>query len=165
MLIRIGIMATPFLNSLDAEISRLETVLNTIPEMKQLVELRRLRSLYNTVGNLRDRTEELVNTGLVLHRPGRRMSSERQQALEFAQAHMMGQTYPTKTVDLLNALRANGIEIGGNDPINSLSALLSTSSRFVAHGRSGWTLKPEAAGNRLVYPSMVPQPTGEVKEN
>ena len=133
--------------------------------MKQLAELRQLRSLYNTVGELHRKTEELVAKSLSPHRPGRRMSSERQQALEFAQVHMKGQVHPTKTVDLLTALIANGIEIGGSDPVNSLSALLSTSSRFVAHGRSGWTLKPEDTGSRLFYPSMAPQTAGEVKEN
>ena len=85
-------------------------------------------------------------------RPGRKMSSDRQRALEFAQVHMMGQTQPTKTADLLTALRNNGIEIGGSDPVNSLSALLSTSSRFVAHGRSGWTLKPEPTGSSYATP-------------
>ena len=39
-------MTSPFLASLDAEISRLETVLEASPEMRQLRELRRVRALY-----------------------------------------------------------------------------------------------------------------------
>jgi hypothetical protein len=34
-----------------------------------------------------------------------------------------------------------GCRIGGQDPVNGLSAILSRSGRFTAHGRMGWTLK------------------------
>lgn len=150
-------MTSPFLASLDAEISRLETVLEAFPEMRQLKELRRVRSLYaGQQSAIPTPSADGFQRTAIPPRPGRKMSSERQQAIEFALVHMTGQTQPTKTVDLLEALRANGIEIGGNDPVNSLSALLSTSSRFVAHGRSGWTLKPESNGSHILPVSDEP---------
>jgi hypothetical protein len=77
------------------------------------------------------------------------MAPERQRAIEFVSVHLMGQPNPIKTADLLVALQANGINIGGNEPVNSLSALLSTSGKFLAHGRSGWTLKPSNDGTQV----------------
>jgi hypothetical protein len=158
-------MTTPFLASLDAEISRLESVIEALPEAKQLTELRRVRSLYPgpSIALRANEAQDSAHFEVTV-RPGRKMSSERQRALEFAQVHMTGQTQPTRTADLLTALRANGIEIGGNDPVNSLSALLSTSSRFVAHGRSGWTLKPESNDARILSVSagFKEEPTEEL---
>jgi hypothetical protein len=154
-------MPTPFVASLDAEISRLESVIEVLPEVRQLNELRRVRALYSGPSEPMIAGSMIANDAqdsahfVLTSRPGRKMSSERQQALEFAEVHMTGQTLPTKTADLLSALRANGIEIGGNDPVNSLSALLSTSGKFIAHGRSGWTLKPSNGGSQVSAPVLA----------
>src|ERR1700722_4081285 len=107
-------MTTPFLASLDAEISRLETVIEALPESKQLTELRRLRALYpGPTMVLRANDAQDSAHFEVTVRPGRKMSSERQKALEFAQVHMTGQAQPIKTADLLTALHSHRIEIGG----------------------------------------------------
>jgi hypothetical protein len=146
-------MTTPFLASLDGEISRLETIIEALPETRQLHELRRVRALYSVPSVLRANDAQDSAHFVMTTRPGRKMSSDRQRALEFAQVYMAGQTLHTKTVDLLNALISHGIEIGGSDPVNSLSALLSTSGKFVAHGRAGWTLKPSNDGSQVSAPA------------
>ena len=38
-------------------------------------------------------------------------------------------------------LTANNVEVGGSNPLNNLSAMLSTSGLFQSHGRKGWTIK------------------------
>jgi hypothetical protein len=129
-----------FLPSLDAEIDRLEKAIEAIPEVVKLRELRRIRALYST-------TEQVLSSIQIIAKveatqAGRRMSPERQRALDYI-AQRLGADLagPVRTSAILGMLTDVGIEIGGNDPLNNLSALLSTSGRFVAHGRSGWTLK------------------------
>jgi hypothetical protein len=135
-----------FTAALDQEIQHLEKIVEAIPEVVKLRELQRVRALYGPsagVGQARGFAE--VST--TVSGAGRKMAPERQRAIEFVSVHLTGQTNPIKTADLLLALQGNGIDIGGSDPVNSLSALLSTSGRFVAHGRSGWTLKRDADGS------------------
>jgi hypothetical protein len=143
-----------FVASLDSEISRLEKAIEDLPEVRQLKELRRVRALYPQpaaqlveVRNMPRPSANIsfpvVGRGVVVT-VGRKMAPERLQALDIVRASLENQSLPIKTVDLLDHIRAKGIDLGGNDPVNSLSALLSTSGQFQAHGRSGWTLKSEA---------------------
>jgi hypothetical protein len=131
-----------FVASLDLEIDRLARAIEDIPEVRKLRELQRVRALY--VEESKAPTRLGVASGYMQPRPsaGRKMSPERQRALDFLAVYLGEQTNPIKTTTILEALAGNGISIGGNDPVNSLSALLSTSDKFVAHGRSGWTLTP-----------------------
>lgn len=64
----------------------------------------------------------------------------RQRVLEDAENILRGRTEPTKTADLYDDLVAAGHEIGGDDPKNNLSAMLSKSPLFRSHKRAGWTL-------------------------
>jgi hypothetical protein len=144
-----------FLPSLDVEIARLEKAIETIPEVVKLRELKRVRALYQqdvthyapTSPLFHMTTSPLLNPAAMRSiettTPGRKMSAERQRALDVIAEQLAGVRGPIRTVTLLEMLTGAGIEIGGNDPLNNLSALLSTSGRFVAHGRSGWTLKSE----------------------
>lgn len=71
----------------------------------------------------------------------RRMQAiTRQRVLEDAENILRGRTEPTKTADLYDDLLAAGHEIGGDDPKNNLSAMLSKSPLFRSHKRAGWTL-------------------------
>jgi hypothetical protein len=122
-----------------SEIGRLERLVEAIPEVRQLAELRRVLALYDTKGyekvvEIVDGIQERAKTA------GRKMTPERQQALAVAKEFVKSSTLPIKTVDILTHIRGQGIEIGGADPVNSLSARLSTSGDFTAHGRSGWTM-------------------------
>lgn len=41
----------------------------------------------------------------------------------------------------MSSLKEMGIEVGGANPQNVVSSLLSKSDDFISHGRSGWTLR------------------------
>ena len=147
-----------FVSSLNLEIDRLEKAIEDIPEVRKLRELQRVRALYmneypepgrSAASRLAASLAANLTAEYAPSSPGRKMSPERQQAIEFVSVHLNGQVSPIKTADLLQTLQVNGIHIGGNDPINSLSALLSTSGKFLAHGRSGWTLRPSNDGNQV----------------
>lgn len=70
----------------------------------------------------------------------RQQAITRQRVLEDAENILRGRTEPTKTADLYDDLVAAGHEIGGDDPKNNLSAMLSKSPLFRSHKRAGWTL-------------------------
>ena len=55
---------------------------------------------------------------------------------------------PVATRKLVEALRTNGIEIGGKDAVATLSAALSHSEHFENRGRNvGWAIRDEPAAN------------------
>jgi hypothetical protein len=146
-----------FLIALDEEIRSLRASLDNDARSIKLKELERVRALYQAdhesssfrVADIHAHLPKLdipnfaKANGAGMPEPRRRLSPERQSAIEAVRQFIQGKTEPTKTVDLLAHLNAKGIEIGGSDPMNNLSALLSTSAIFHANGRSGWTLKPE----------------------
>jgi len=150
---------TDFTAALDLEIDHLQKIVEAIPEVVKLRELQRVRAIYlsHDHGHRMEasRLAQSLAQALAPSSPGRKMSAERVQALEFVSVHLTGQTAPVKTVDLHRALEANGINIGGADPVNGLSALLSTSGKFMAHGRSGWTLKPSANDEKTATPTVI----------
>ena len=55
---------------------------------------------------------------------------------------------PTATKELLPLLEEQGIEIGGENKVSTLSVLLSRNERFVANRSTGWKLRPE--GNEFM---------------
>ena len=73
--------------------------------------------------------------------PVRPRSPAKMAAVDLAAAMLVEKTSPTPTKDIVARAAAEGIVIGGLDPINTLSAALSQSGRFRAHGRRGWTLR------------------------
>ena len=85
-----------FLPSLDAEIGRLEKAVEAIPEVVKLRELRRVRALYEQ-GNANNAASGLnISSNALraaLHNtpsasPGRRMSAERQRALDLLEEQL-----------------------------------------------------------------------------
>lgn len=72
---------------------------------------------------------------------------------------LRGCASPTPTRDLLQFLESEGINVGGKNPIATLSALLSHASEFEAVGRQGWLLKsewPEAPTSGLALTDEAP---------
>lgn len=159
-----------FETALDAEIGALEKQLAADPKYIKLKELKRVRQLYGAGGNGADAGDTALNRALgtaavpdprpsmaglfsdgkggwtsapptsVENRSGRKPSPERIKALLVAKEFLKGKTNPTKTVDILAYIRDAGVQIGGNDPQNNLSAMLYHSDDFRSHGRAGWTL-------------------------
>jgi hypothetical protein len=169
-------MNTQFIASLDLEIARLEQAVERIPEVKQLNELRRVRALYGPTNRPAgpgptgpaqepaSLAQHLMETGRLMAaqsgRPsvGRKMAPERQRAIEIVTEILKKEILPIKTAHLWAAVETQGIALGGTDPVNSLSALLSTSGQFQAHGRSGWTLKKPAIVSLEQFESPVSAP-------
>lgn len=162
-------MSTGFKEALEREISDLEKSLEADPRYIKLRELQRVASLYTPGTQTFDNLKYIVGT-LFPQQAGRatavaagigsrhaafagggevapiadgqrRMQAlTRQRVLEDAENILRGRTEPTKTADLYDNLVAAGHEIGGDDPKNNLSAMLSKSPLFRSHKRAGWTL-------------------------
>lgn len=159
-------MAHNFLAALEAEIADLEADLSRDLRFVRLQQLRKAQLLYTnpeavasegrpigsqviTAGRIQTGTTHPTQAAALAAakamRPvGRRASAEKMQALEAVASHLEGKSSPVATRDLLEHLTDLGIEIGGASPLNNLSAMLSNSERFVSHGRSGWTVQPDA---------------------
>jgi hypothetical protein len=72
-----------------------------------------------------------------------RLTSNWRTATEATIAFLREQNGPVPTIRILDHLKEIGITLGGNQPRNSLSVMLSRSRSFKAHGRRGWTLAEE----------------------
>ncbi len=131
-----------FLDTLNEEIAALEYALAKDPRYKKLATLREAQKLY-----LQDTTlsaQELPRSpGLTERerRASREMAPERRRVLEATEAFLASKFEPVPTREIFEKVVAiGGFTIGGRDPVNGLSAILSRSDKFIAHGRSGWTL-------------------------
>lgn len=141
-------MSTP--TPLDGEIAQLHAELAKDLRFIRLKHLERLRNEYLSLPSVasssstppnQEPASADSNAGDVEGRTaGRRRSPEREEALKEARALLVGKTEPTRLSDIDAHLTDKGIRLGGSDPLNNLSALLSTSGIFTAHGRAGWTL-------------------------
>jgi hypothetical protein len=58
---------------------------------------------------------------------------------------------PVTTRTLVEQLLSLGVEITGENKVNSLSALLARSSKMKGYGRAGWTLQSADAGKRYPF--------------
>jgi hypothetical protein len=138
--------ATP----LDAEIDQLKAELRSDPRFARLKQLERMREEYLALPQatassppklqLQLRKMQLRADDGDGRTPGRKRSPERERALEETTKFLAGKTAPTRLGEIDEHLERLGIRIGGSDPLNNLSALLSTSGQFRAHGRAGWTI-------------------------
>jgi hypothetical protein len=160
-------MSTGFKEALEREISDLEKSLEADPRFIKLRELQRVASLYTPGAQAFDNIKQIVGTfftpathaaavaGIgskpptfagggeavpIVDGQRRLQAINRQRVLEDAENILRGRTDPTKTADLYDDLVAAGHEIGGDDPKNNLSAMLSKSPLFRSHKRAGWTL-------------------------
>lgn len=64
--------------------------------------------------------------------------------------YLKGRTGPTRTSELYDFIKLAGYDLGGKDPKNNLSAILSrTKDVFVSHGKAGWTLAEDGEDQAL----------------
>jgi hypothetical protein len=143
-----------FETAMDAEIGELQRQLAADPRYVKLQELKRLRQLYGggvhlngvaavgTAGTVTLQTTPLplAAAAAAANRSGRKPSPERVKALLVAKEFLKDKTEPTRTADILARIREAGVQIGGNDPQNNLSAMLYHSDDFRSRGRAGWLL-------------------------
>ena len=115
-----------FLRLLDQEIVERERELDEC--QRKLAILRDLRQNYISASARKG------------DQPSYRLTSNWRTAIEAALAFLREQTGPVSTVCILDHLNNVGIVLGGHQPRNSLSVMLSRSPLFKAHGRRGWTL-------------------------
>jgi hypothetical protein len=159
---------TEVLKALDAEIAEIETDIarNPDPRVAKIARLREIRHAYVAAqGSSRPAPEVSASAvarptplesltaalaaavtprqgGLIVPRPyGRRPSPERQRAITAMKEFLADKAAPTRTTEIYEHLQSRGIAVGGTEPLNNLSAMLSNASEFQSHGRLGWTLQ------------------------
>ena len=135
-------MANPFLVALDQEIALLEAELKSDIRYQRLEEAQLLRALYPREDPF---SPPVGSSEPISNRMGtKRSQSERERIIEGAEMYVRNRVGPVPTIDILDHLDSLlGIKIGGERPVNNLSATLSTSGKFRANGRRGWTLASE----------------------
>ncbi|WP_202988332.1 hypothetical protein [Sphingopyxis terrae] len=139
--------------ALQTEVSALEKELFGDPRYQKMVEAKRLLALYT------GREPDIVATPRIViakkpDAPVKRAaprSPVNQAILDTAAQFLAGRSAPTSTADVFDYV-AERHDVPGKNPKNNLSAMLSNSSRFQSHGRTGWTLAletPEAPEEQL----------------
>lgn len=142
-------MSSQFLAALDAEIAQLTASIDDLGA--KLGEAQRLRALYERDSPQRNGPQEEASSSSPRSPKGtgRRASPQAQRILDAVAAFIGSQKAPfngafglrpVPTGQIAAHLQQVGIEVRGKNPRNSLSAMLSHSTRFVSHGRAGWTL-------------------------
>jgi hypothetical protein len=153
-----------FVQSLRSEIDALEQSIRTSPDPRalKLRELKKVLALY--LGRANSRTvdaepvhpSDLPGAGRVSagQTPGRKISPQRQAAIEATIIILKQAMRPLKTSALYEMIRGLGASIGGADPVNNYSALLYARDEFQSHGREGWTLKEELLDTNDAMPAQ-----------
>ncbi|WP_145750998.1 hypothetical protein [Nitrospirillum amazonense] len=132
-------MTSEFIKALDLEISSIEAELAREPRFVKLRELQRIRALYDIPKSQRERlTPETIER--INRSAGRRESPERAALRKAVADILVGRTVPVATSSLLRLLEDAGHVVPGQNPANTLSAMLSHAKQFKANGRAGWTL-------------------------
>lgn len=144
-------MCDEFVPALDAEIARLDLELRSDLRYVRLRELERVRGLYRPTNGATTPPEKATSVASATsahrdepmepRRGGRQPTPEREKALTVAKMLVSNRRGPVPTREIYDHLTAEGIFIGGEKPLNNLSAMLSYSNLFASHGRSGWTLR------------------------
>lgn len=152
-------MASAFVDALKMEIAQLDRVLRSDIRYARLREAERLLALYE--GGSKDAPlhgfipapQVSLHVGRQFLGPeatSRRTSPERAMAMESAEMYVRNRKGPVPTADIYAHLQSLGIPVGGEKPVNNLSAMLSNSNLFQSNGRAGWTLrKPSILGRTM----------------
>lgn len=130
-------MSSEFSSALRREIAALEAELANSPTYRRLKALRQALVEYEG----RDSPSAPVARHGVTQYAKRRHTPAREAVFDFVRKLLADRDYPTPTRDIFSAMQDANVEIGGKQPINNLSAMLSNSDEFVSYGRSGWLLK------------------------
>jgi len=133
-----------FLPALNAEIAALERDIsnNPDPRVLKLAELRRVKSLYeHGPAKTLPQPKPIPDDWVRFARQSTQEPSTHQRILAETSGFLrIFDNRPVPLGKLYDHLLHRGITIGGKTPKNTLSAILSNSDLFEAHGRSGWTL-------------------------
>jgi hypothetical protein len=141
-----------FVQSLRSEIDALEESIRTSPDPRplKLRELKKMLALYLGKANSPTLDAEPVHpsnlpgTGRVLgQKPGRKISPQRQAAIDMTIKVLNQSTRPLKTSALYEMVRVLGAPLGGANPVNNYAALLYGRDEFQSQGRKGWTLRED----------------------
>jgi hypothetical protein len=143
-------MSSSFVAALRSEVANLEEELSKSLVYQRLAEARKMLALYEPPAVAVDEPPSqrvLGSVGSAIAkpteaRPPRAQSPERARALEAARLLLANRSGPTPTGVIYDHVTSLGIEIGGKDPRNNLSAMLSNSPMFKSNRRSGWSLAP-----------------------
>jgi hypothetical protein len=144
-------MATDFANALAIEIARLQAELDQDIRFRRLRQLTEALKLYREgeeaelaagpAGIVREAQRESRQTNDASDHKKRRASPENERILDAVEGLTIPLGSPIQTRQILDHLRAIGIDVPGKNPLNNLSAMMSNSRRFVSHGRAGWMSK------------------------
>lgn len=126
-----------FIELLQSEVAKLEADLAHNPTFKKLQAAKALLNAYEDSTGTSIGVRDVAKP---VPQPTKKADAPSSAILDAARNLIAGRQYPTSTVDILNAIVAQGVEVGGTVPRNSLSSMLSRSNEFESHGRSGWTL-------------------------
>jgi hypothetical protein len=139
-----------FIDSLNLEIKGLEHSLEASPDPRllKLRELRHVLALYTGVAAPeapQQATDPTPAPHPTKQKPGRKISPERQEAIDATTKILRQTPGPIKTAELFDLISKMGIKLGGTDAQNNYAALLYGRDEFQSHGREGWTLAKEEA--------------------
>lgn len=156
-------MSVEFVRALDREIADLKAELAQDVRFVRYRELERIRQLYNDAASIGATRAHSVGqeANESKRQAGRRPSPERARIIEAARAFVLEGSSPTPTTEVNDHLGSLGIVIGGANPLNNLSAMMSSSGLFQSHGRAGWTVRqPDMVENEEENPEV-----GELERN
>ena len=167
-----------FVDALKSEIADLERQLEADPTYIKLREAKRLLATYTDAsasGTVVSRSSSIKANSTLTTTGYTRPSASGVSALIVATASkaLAGRERPTSTKEIMAILASENVPVGGQNPQNVVSSLLSKSPEFISHGRSGWTLVvPEGHETEKVddadpyrgTSSTLFQPTAEGRE-
>lgn len=136
---------TGFLEVLDAEIQGLQRSLETDPRFTKLRELRRIRELY--ASDSPHPPIRVTPTSDARKSAGRKMWPETEHTIKEAEQLLANAAEPVPLRDIFRHVTQRGCKIGGRDPLNNFSAMLSRSGKFAARGKAGWMLATTRASD------------------
>lgn len=157
-------MGSELLAAIEAEIEAIEAELAADVRFARLRALRDLRKLYRSsdqnAGPVGPPSSSIDAWGAGANGPSaprtvnRKIAPHRSQAVDAIVMHLKNRSGPVPTKDLLEHIVSLGIDVGGSNPLNNLSAILSNSNLFASNGRVGWTLKPRRSDAELKVEAM-----------
>lgn len=142
-------MSDEFLNQLAKQIALLEAELAETPTYRRLKKAMALYDEYAAPqggdglpsSSAEARKDACGKNERSEVKPLRRQRNEATQAILDAVVELLRDADgPMRTSNILAILREQGHEIPGEKALNNLSAMISYSKMFQAHGKSGWTL-------------------------
>jgi len=139
-----------------------------LEEERQLLQrLDAVRAVIKAYGGDASAAHSVEKKVLGRNQRSRSLSGRTDRITSLVEDHLRGKSEPTPTREILSFLASKGIEITGNNPVTSLSALLSRAQEFEPVGRKGWLLKsrsPDVQASGAAHTSGAATPLIESQE-